>query len=46
MTSHHPNCKCSLCGCVRYETFSFKNGYVCERCLEFLKDEYHPGGSR
>lgn len=39
---HHPNCRCSLCGCVHYETFVFKNGRVCEQCLEFLKDEFHP----
>lgn len=42
MNSHHTNCKCSLCGCKRYDTFTFKKGYVCEHCLEFLKDEYYP----
>ncbi len=41
-TSHHPNCRCSLCGCAYYDMFSFKKGFVCENCLEFLKDEYHP----
>lgn len=28
--------KCSLCGCT-YETFSFKHGYVCDECLQYIK---------
>ena len=40
MLRHSKNCKCSLCGCVKYDTFTFKKGYVCENCLEFLKEEF------
>ena len=29
--------KCSFCGCT-YETFSFKHGYVCDGCLQYIKD--------
>ncbi len=32
--------KCSLCGC-KYETFSFKHGYVCDECLRYIKDADH-----
>ncbi|MBQ3466576.1 MAG: hypothetical protein IJH22_06605 [Firmicutes bacterium] len=28
--------KCSFCGCT-YETFSFKHGYVCDGCLQYIK---------
>ena len=40
MNKHHANCRCSLCNRVRYDTFSFRSGYVCEECLEFLKNEF------
>ena len=29
--------KCSFCGCT-YQTFSFKHGYVCDGCLQYIKD--------
>lgn len=32
--------KCSLCGCM-YETFSFKHGYVCDGCLQDIKNACH-----
>ena len=44
MTNHHKDCqcnRCSLCNCVRYDTFMFKKGYVCEECLEFLRQGIH-----
>ena len=31
-----PKHKCSFCGCT-YETFSFKHGYVCDGCLQYIK---------
>lgn len=37
MKSHHSDCKCSLCGRTEY-IYTFKNGYVCDHCIEFLKD--------
>ncbi len=43
MLTHHANCQCSLCGCIKYDTFTFKDGFVCEQCLEFLRDEFHSG---
>lgn len=43
MNSYHSICKCSLCGCIHYNTISFKNGYVCEQCLEFIRFDF-PGG--
>ncbi len=33
--------KCSFCGCT-YETFSFKHGYVCDGCLQYIKSNYNP----
>ena len=33
--------KCSFCGCT-YETFSFKQGYVCDGCLQYIKSIYQP----
>ena len=32
--------RCSLCGCVRYDTLTFKKGYVCENCIAFLREDY------
>ena len=43
--NHHPNCRCSLCGSAKYDTFTFRRGYVCEQCLEYLKEEFRFGGS-
>lgn len=36
---HKPDCKCSLCG-QKYKSFLFKNGYVCESCINYIKDSY------
>jgi len=36
---HAPDCTCSLCG-QKYKGFSFKSGYVCESCIEYIKDSY------
>lgn len=33
--------KCSLCGCT-YNTFAFKSGYVCECCLQYVRNNYEP----
>ena len=33
--------KCSFCGCT-YETFSFKHGYVCDGCLQYIKNTTKP----
>ena len=33
--------KCSFCGCT-YETFSFKHGYVCDGCLQYIKNTTIP----
>ena len=38
---HAPGCTCSICG-LSYKGFSFKNGYICESCLEYIKDSYPP----
>lgn len=35
------NCACSLCGQL-YNNFVFKGGYICEDCLESIKDETDP----
>ena len=45
-SKHTPKCTCSLCGKIRYDTFVFKNGRVCEQCLEFLKDGIHSDGMK
>lgn len=37
---HASDCSCSLCG-KKYKNFSFKNGYVCESCINYIKDS-HP----
>ncbi len=31
--------KCSICGCA-YSTFAFKGGFVCENCLQYVRDNY------
>lgn len=36
---HAPGCTCSICG-NNYQTFSFKSGYICESCLDYIKDSY------
>lgn len=36
---HAPECRCSLCD-KTYTSFSFKNGYVCESCLDYIKNEF------
>ena len=33
-------CKCSICGSTHYDIFLFKNGFICEHCLEQLRNEY------
>lgn len=38
---HAPDCTCSICG-KDYKGISFKSGYVCESCLEYIKDSYDP----
>ncbi len=32
--------KCTICGCEYTDTFCFKNGFVCESCLAYLKDDF------
>ncbi|MDD4200747.1 MAG: hypothetical protein PHS19_05085 [Eubacteriales bacterium] len=32
---------CSICGC-NYDTYTFKGGYVCESCLNFVKENFGP----
>lgn len=34
---HAPGCTCSICG-LDYKGISFKSGYICEACLEYIKD--------
>jgi len=36
-TEHASDCTCSICG-FNYKGFPFKQGYVCESCLEYIKD--------
>lgn len=38
---HAPGCTCSICG-LNYKGFSFKSGYICESCLEYIKDSCDP----
>lgn len=38
---HAPGCRCSLCD-KTYTTFSFKDGYVCESCLDYIKNGFSP----
>ncbi len=40
---HTPDCTCSICG-LNYKGFSFKSGYICESCLDYIKDSYNPSG--
>ena len=37
---HAPDCTCSICG-SHDNGFNFKRGYVCESCLEYIKDSYN-----
>jgi hypothetical protein len=34
---HAPGCTCSICG-QNYKGISFKSGYICESCLNYIKD--------
>ena len=34
---HASDHTCSICG-LSYKGFSFKNGYVCESCLRYIKE--------
>lgn len=34
---HTTRCVCSICG-SNYKSFSFKSGYICESCIEYIKD--------
>ena len=36
---HAPDCTCSICG-LNYKGFTFKHGFVCESCLEYIKDSF------
>ncbi len=36
---HGTNCSCSICG-HKYKGISFKSGYICETCLEYIKESY------
>lgn len=29
--------KCSICESTQYEAFDFKNGRICEDCLDYIK---------
>lgn len=40
---HAPGCTCSICG-LDYKGFSFKSGYVCESCLDYIKNSYNQVG--
>ncbi|MDO5491306.1 MAG: hypothetical protein Q4F96_02765 [Bacillota bacterium] len=31
--------KCSICGCHYRQAIAFKSGYVCENCLEYLREK-------
>ena len=33
--------KCSICGCGYRNTLAFKNGFVCENCLGYLREQFH-----
>lgn len=37
---HVPGCTCSICG-LNYKGFTFKSGYICESCLDYIKDSYN-----
>lgn len=47
---HTPDCACSICG-SKYKSFSFKSGYVCESCMDYIKNisrenSRQPGATR
>ncbi len=31
---------CSICGRNYGDTMNFKSGYVCEHCLDYLREKY------
>ncbi|MDO4518578.1 MAG: hypothetical protein Q4B78_05155 [Bacillota bacterium] len=33
--------RCTICG-REYKTRTFKGGYVCDDCLQFVRDNYGP----
>ena len=33
--------ECSFCG-KEYDIFAFKGGYVCENCLQYIREQYLP----
>ena len=33
---HALGCTCSICG-LNYKGFSFKSGYICESCFNYIK---------
>ena len=33
-------CKCSICGSMNYDVVLFKNGFICEHCLELVRNEF------
>ncbi|MDO4833697.1 MAG: hypothetical protein Q4A40_01515 [Bacillota bacterium] len=35
------NRKCSICGCT-YDTFAFKGGYICDACLQYVRNSLEP----
>lgn len=35
---------CTLCGCSCYKMYAFKNGHVCEDCLQYLKADTQVSG--
>lgn len=37
----HEPCACSLCGQL-YHNFAFKGGYICEDCLDSIKEQDAP----
>ncbi len=37
--------KCSICGNTEYEAFEFKNGHICEDCLDYIKAAPQDGHS-
>lgn len=37
--------RCSICGCHYRDTMIFKSGYVCENCLEYLRESFHSDDS-
>ncbi|MDO4486535.1 MAG: hypothetical protein Q4C46_08110 [Bacillota bacterium] len=35
---------CTLCGCSYGDIYAFKNGRVCENCLQYLKTDIDANG--